>query len=392
MGITVLLMEQRLIVNRLLNHLIRKGVPITDEWLVSRNDFMAKVLRKRKLRTKVSYITLERCIKILEDADTATGRYAYTEIMTDPNKRLTIMDVNNDILVIGGHKFEPIRVPDADGIRYSPYIQGSVVSSILGHKDHVVAEIACVNKANRLTYGEIVEKARAIGHSSYYDLAIDKSTIGKRASHPRSRMCDGWSTIFINISGFMNLIRKSKGWEAEELSRLMYTEVMPVLLMGRDYITCEPPEMPVYDVRTLGEYMGTGLVFVAYTGVSDAKHSFVYGSYCGDFYAKYGELIQEQRQFDIIHIEPTVYYKDIVARIDLVFNGECSMGRRSWVENGVPLSCVNLDTGRFETVIAVVSSTKRSYEQRMDDEAYMARASKRSSTKSRSKSRSKSQK
>ncbi|AVL94396.1 putative Bro-N domain-containing protein [Moumouvirus australiensis] len=274
-------------------------VRISNKGNICLNDFVENIIESKnpdlyikKLNYKLvtvknnKYIKPEDCIDLLKKTKFKKCKEIYTKIQLIEGDDSSIIDVENNIFQFEGKRFLSFFVTKEDG-EWEVWIKGSEVAKFLEYQNPSVAINHCVEKNNLMKY-ETLELFLA----TKYDLVaknIDKKT------------------IFINLSGFFNLIHNSQKPLAKRIKSWIDNEVMPSLVKFGTY-TMQPKKIDIqvfYDDNAISDFFNKNAMYIAYVGIYNGEHLFKFGLTRNIFNRDYKQHRKSFEKFKIVFIGET---------------------------------------------------------------------------------------
>lgn len=187
------------------------------------NRYIKKLDYDQKIINNEPYISPDNCIDILKNTNRKKCKDIYTKILIDDGDNSSIIDVENQIFQFDGHKFLSFFVEKDEG-DWDVWVKGSAVAKFLDYADYDQVTSEHVDDNNKCTFLNLCKLFNTV-----------KNT-GIKNIHP--------STIFINISGFMNLIHCSKKPFAKKIKNWLDNDVVPSLIKYGTY-TMQPKKLHI---------------------------------------------------------------------------------------------------------------------------------------------------
>lgn len=114
-------------------------------------------------------------------------------------------------------------------------------------------------------------------------------------------------TIFINLSGFFNLIHNSKQPLAKKIKYWIDNEVLPALIKYGSY-SIQPKNINIpsfYDTETIASFYLKTVLYIGYVGFINGEHIFKYGLSRKMFQRDYKQHSNQFNQFKVVLIIET---------------------------------------------------------------------------------------
>jgi len=184
----------------------------------------------------INYISKETCIELMETVKSAICKNILDNIKTnDIIVKTNEIDIKNQIFKLNGIPITAIF--DITNIKKTIWIKAKEVAEFLGNLwnripkniDKKTKEVAEFLKYNN-TGQAIIEFVKEKNKMNYENLLIYFPSNGKLLSKNIDK-----KTIFINLSGFMNLIHNSRKSEAIAIKDWIDDEVIPALYTYGSY-------------------------------------------------------------------------------------------------------------------------------------------------------------
>lgn len=271
--------------------LTSNGLVITKKGNVRLYDFVENVIGSRNPKMYIQklseplnkkYITLSNCVKLLRKS-----RFKYCKEVCeyiDVKENLNSMiDVENRKFQFEGTEFTSFFICN-DNNEWDVWVKGSEVARYLEYIDTAKAISEHVDKENELTFAQIQEY-----------LGLDENEGPKNIQK---------TTIFINISGFFNLISHSKKPMAKKIRKWIENEVLPSLVKYGTY-TMQPDKLEIesfYDDVAISQFNNKAVIYIAYIGKHNGEHLFKYGLTRDIFSRDYKQHRKSFTEFKIVFI------------------------------------------------------------------------------------------
>jgi prophage antirepressor-like protein len=204
------------------------------------------------------YVSKEDCANIIKEAKFKKCKNIYTKILIGNGDKASIIDAEKEIFQFEGHKFMAFFVDDDEG-KWDVWIKGSEAAEVLGYANMDQAVRVHVTKKNKCTFAVLMET-----FESLRDRDMKKM-------HP--------DTMFVNMSGFFNLIHRSKKETAKKIRDWIDEEVLPSLARYGVYVM-QPDKIVIkklYNKEMILKYHMRPVVYIIYVGKYNGIHLFKYG-------------------------------------------------------------------------------------------------------------------
>ncbi|ANB50165.1 putative Bro-N domain-containing protein [Powai lake megavirus] len=285
--------------SKLIKILEENEVNISNKGNICLNDFVKNVVESKnpnlymkKLKYDIiiikgnKYIKPEDCIDLLKNAKFKKCKDIYTKIQVFNGDDSSIIDVENNIFQFEGNRFLSFFVTKDDG-EWEVWIKGSEVAKFLGYIDDKQAVRDHVDDANKLSFKQLTE---------LFPMVFE--TIPKNIDK---------KTIFINLSGFFNLIHCSKKPLAKKIKSWIDDEVLPSLIKYGTY-TMQPKKINVqifYDDNAISDFFNKNAIYIAYIGMYNGEHLFKFGLTKNIFNRDYKQHRKSFEKFKVVFIGET---------------------------------------------------------------------------------------
>ena len=241
--------------------------------------YMSKVAGKWILG-KNYYVTPDKCFELLETAKFRACKDICTKIYIDDGDKESIIDVEKEIFQVEGRIYQSFFVKKDDG-DWDVYVKASTAADQLEYNNKDQAIRQHVDPENKMTFLQLCEKYDPFQERG--QKKIDKKT------------------IFINLSGFCNLIHGSTMKFAKRIKKWIDDEVLPSLIKYGKYIM-QPKTLDIkdfYESETFSDYDKIAVVYIAYVGKIKGEHIFKYGWSKDAFRREYKE---HRKKFDTYQV------------------------------------------------------------------------------------------
>jgi prophage antirepressor-like protein len=192
-----------------------------------------------------------------------------------------IIDVENQILQFDGHKFSALFI-EKDNDDWDIWIRASEAARYLGYGNERQVIREYVDDDNKMTVLKLIELFPRLSDS--LPKSIDKKT------------------IYINISGFMNLVHQSTKKIAKNIKRWLDNEVVPALIKYGTY-NMQPKDFQIklfYDDNNFASYDKKRVLYIAYVGKYKCEHIFKFGISADMFSREYIKHRKQFEKFDLV--------------------------------------------------------------------------------------------
>jgi prophage antirepressor-like protein len=286
--------------------LIENDVHVSTKNGISLNDFVEQIIKSKNpenymksvkdksMYKKKYYITEETCMELLAKGKSKKCKEIYTEIQEEgeDEDNTSIISVKDNIFQYGGTKFTSFFVVDKNGER-NVWLKARKVAEYLEYKRPADAIRDHVEEENKLSYGKLLE---------FY--GVDEISTPKKLDK---------QTIFINISGFFNLIHGSKQKLAKQIKTWIDKEVLPALMNHGSYsIQPEKIDVPcVYDGVAISDYDDKAVVYIGEIGMVNGETLYKYGLSRDMFKRDYEQHSKNFKMFKVILLEETDHCKKV---------------------------------------------------------------------------------
>lgn len=258
---------------------------LVDNVIQSKNsDGYIKKIPNKKIIKDNYYITPNGCIEILKNTNFRRCKDIYTQILIDDGDKSSIIDVEKQIFQFDGHKFPAFFVEKEDG-DWEVYVQGSPVAKFLGYMNPSEAIGDHVDDENLFNYGQLIKLFPA-----------STNLVSKKYLETK--------TLFINLSGFFNLIHYSKKDPAKKIKKWLDNEVIPSLIKYGTY-TMQPVKMNIkifYDDAMFSDFDKKAVLYIAFVGKYKGEFIFKYGLTRDVFRREYDEHRKQFEKFQVVFI------------------------------------------------------------------------------------------
>ena len=220
---------------KLLEILQENDVRISNKGNICLNDFVKNIIESKNPNAYIKkledcnkieingkyYVSSTDCVKILENAKFKKCKQIYTKIQIIDGDNESIIDVDNQIFQFEGHRFSAFFVQKMDD-DWDVWIRASEAARVLGYQNDKQAIRENVDDDNKMNFAQLVKTFTMLPKNTTQNL--DKKT------------------IFINLSGFFNLIHTSNKPLAKKIKKWLDNEVIPSLIKYGTY-TMQPKDL-----------------------------------------------------------------------------------------------------------------------------------------------------
>ncbi len=273
----------------------RKGYICLNDFVIniaqSKNpeQYMKKIDCKKIIINDKYYVKENDFMDILEHGKSKKCKEILYEINKDENDHSSMINPEKNIFQFDGHKFLAFFIEDENGDEYDwqVWVKGSDVAKYLGYVNPEKGMKDNVEDENKKNYVELLETFGPV----IYD---GRKNIDKK-------------TIFINLSGFFNLIHASKKPLAKKIKSWLDNEVLPALVKHGSY-TMQPKEINIelfYDNNAISNFYNKAVIYIAYIGKVKGEYMFKYGLSRNVFRRDYKEHAKHFKRFDVVFIGET---------------------------------------------------------------------------------------
>lgn len=308
--------------NVCLNDIVKNIIKSTNP-----DGYMKTVKDKFEYKNKY-YVTEDTCMDILNKGRSKTCKKVFEKIKVDDSEssedsdnssddNKSIVSVDDNIFQYAGNKFTSFFVK-LDNDDWDVWLKAVEVATYLEYENTTRAIRNFVSDEYKLSYKElrVVLKQNNIALPN----KIDKKT------------------IFINLSGFLNLIHGSMQPLAQQIKQWLDGEIIPSLVKKGSYYI-QPKILHIksfYDTDAISSFYMKSVLYIGYVGWIKVKfgyeHIFKYGLSRNSFKRLHKDHIKTFGKFDVVyigechncdHVE-TLFENDMVVRKlhrSLTFNG-----------------------------------------------------------------------
>ena len=245
-------------------------------------ELYTKRITDKFLIGKKYYISPENCLEIMKQGKSKKCKQIVEYIAQNEDDKENIIDPKQNIFQFEGHKFLAFFVDDENvEDNWQVWIKGGDVSGYLKYSDCEQSIRKHVENQNKMSYSELLKLIGPVEKKGIK--SIDKKT------------------IFINLSGFFNLIHESKKPLAKRIKSWLDNEVLPALVKNGAY-SMQPKKIKIkffYDYATFADYDGKPVLYISYVGKYKGEYIFKYGCTRNVFRREY---TQHRKQFEIYQV------------------------------------------------------------------------------------------
>jgi prophage antirepressor-like protein len=234
------------------------------------------------------YVSEKTCMDILEQGKSKKCKEIIEGIGEDSDEdNSSIIDVKKNIFQYDGTKFTSFFIIKDEN--WDIWLKAKQVAKYLEYENTRDAIINHVDDENKISYENLLELLP--GRETRLPKNLDKKT------------------IFINISGFFNLIHNSKQKLAKQIKKWIDNEVMPALVKYGSY-SMQPKTLNIklfYDENAISNFYNKSVMYIGYLGKIEGKIS---GNGCDEYMFKYGlsrkifkrDYEQHSRNFEMFEV------------------------------------------------------------------------------------------
>jgi len=282
---------------KLIKILRNNDVRISTYGNICLNDFVTNVIESKNSKLYIKklnkyekidvkgriYINPDDCVDILKNTNFKKCKDIYTKIYMDVGDKASIIDVENEIFQFEGHKFWVFFIDKGDG-DWDVFLKASEVAKYLGYANPSEAVNDSVDVDNKYSYKKLIEL-----------FPTSKNLGGKNMDK---------KTIFINLSGFFNLIHKSNKPHAKKIKKWLDDIVLPSLIKYGTYIM-QPDKITIknfYDTNSFSIFDNKAILYIAYVGKYKGEHIFKFGLTRDLFQREYDKHRKQFELFKVVFI------------------------------------------------------------------------------------------
>ena len=228
------------------------------------NGYMKTIKDKFEYKNKF-YVTQETCMEIIEKGKSKKCKKILKEIKKNDSSEeetsvddSSIISVDDNIFQYTGKRFTSVFVIKDDG-DWDVWVKAVEIADYLEYENTTRAIRKFVDKENKLSYEKFLE---IWGQT---DSVLPKNLDKK--------------TIFINLSGFFNLIHGSKQKLAKEIKKWLDNEVLPSLIKYGSY-SMQPKTLDIklfYDSVAISKFYMKAALYIGFIGKIGKEFIFKYG-------------------------------------------------------------------------------------------------------------------
>jgi prophage antirepressor-like protein len=278
--------------SKLLDILRDNNVSISSKGNICLNDLVKNVIESKNFQSYINnldcaiikvngklYITPSDCMKILEKSRFQRCKSICTQIYIADSNGETILDIPNGIVQFEGYRFTSFIVVTQEN-DWNIWIKGSEAARILGYQNGNQAIRIHVDDKNKMEFGQLLK------------IYTCSKNFNKKM-------------VFINLSGFFDLIYGSVKPLARRIKKWLDGEVLPSLIKYGTY-TMQPKELvfdSIYDKSTFSNYDKLSVIYIAYVGKRRGEHLFKYGYSLYMFRKDYNNYRKMFNGFEVVFIK-----------------------------------------------------------------------------------------
>lgn len=243
---------------KLIDILQDNNIRISTKGNICLNDFVDNIIESKNSKLYIKkleyntmrirdnmYISPDDCIDILKNTNRKKCKDIYTRIQFNDGDTSSIIDVENKIFKVEGHKFLSFFIDKGNG-DWDVWVKGSEVAIFLDYSNPSEAINDHVDEENMIIFLKFIEL-----------FPISKKLVPKNMDK---------KTILINIPGFLNLIHSSKKPFAKKIRFWLDNEVVPALIKYGTYMM-QPKELHIeffYDKVAISDFFNKAVLYIAY--------------------------------------------------------------------------------------------------------------------------------
>jgi prophage antirepressor-like protein len=261
--------------------------------------YMKKITNKKLLNDDNYYIKPIDCLEILKQGKSKKCKEIVQYVEKDDNDNRSIIDPVENIFQYDGHKFLAFFIDEEDD-EWQVWVKGSNVTSFLSYGNRKQAIIEHVESQNKMRFDKLQELLTSLQIRSSKN--IDKKT------------------IFINLSGFFNLIHHSKKPFAKKMKSWIDNEVLPALVKHGSY-HMQPKKIDIklfYDDVAISTFFGKAVIYIGFIGRISNEYLFKYGLSRNVFERDYNQHSKKFDMFQVVYIGET----DNCEQIETLFEND----------------------------------------------------------------------
>lgn len=287
--------------SNLIEILKENDVKVSSKGNIYLEDFVEKIIESKnpdtyikKIENKFNYrdeycITEETCLEILNKSNFKRCKDILEKIESDSESSESEED-NESIISIEENLFQ------YDGTQFTSFFIENQGEWDIWVKAKEVADFL-----------EYKKTRNAIKRHVEYENKISYEKLLKLLGAPRKDLPKNLDkqTIFINMSGFFNLIHGSKQKIAKEIKRWIDNEVLPTLMRYGTY-SMQPAKIkiePIYDNVAISSYYLKAVMYMGYIGKIKGEHIIKYGLSRHMFKRDFEQHSKNFDNFQLIFIE-----------------------------------------------------------------------------------------
>lgn len=230
------------------------------------------------------YIDENTCLEILNKSNFKRCKDILERIAeSEEEDNSSIISVKDNLFQYEGTKFTSFFV-EKDDDDWDVWLKAVEVAEYLEYKSTNKAINKFVDDENRLPYEKLIRIFRA----------------GELPPHKKIDK----QTIFINMSGFFNLIHNSKQKLAKQIKKWIDNEVLPELMKHGSY-SVQPKKIDIksfYNSVAISEFFMKAVMYIGYIGKRKNEHLFKYGLSRKMFERDYEQHSKHFDKFQVIFI------------------------------------------------------------------------------------------
>lgn len=236
-----------------------EGVRFSKQGKVRLDDLVTNIIQSKSTKLyvdkvkckilvgKIFYVTIDDAYSIVIQGNSKICRRISDSLELVNVSGGSIVDISKNIFQYDGQKFVTFLI-DNDNGEQELWVKGSHVCKFLGYDNEAQALSTHVKKKNTLTFDNLCP--------------LLKSDSAKKITA---------NTIFINFSGFCNLIHGSTKPFAESMRNWLDDDVLPALFKHGTY-SMQPPSINIpnfYDKSAISPFYKKTVLYIGYVGKID---------------------------------------------------------------------------------------------------------------------------
>ena len=289
----------------------KNGVQIDKKHGVCLNDVVKKIINSKnadlymkRVKDKIEvkgkyYVSLQKCRELIKQGKSKKCRAIMKEIGDDDNEddsesesveevdNRSIISIQDKLFQYNGIKFTAFFIPNQKDGDMDIWVKGKEVAEYLKYQRPADAIKDHVDEENKMTFEKLLDF-----------LGDSKSPILKKIDK---------QTIFINISGFFNLVRESKQPLAKEMRKWIDNEVMPAIVKYGSY-SMQPASIDIrlfYEMNTISTFFQKAVLYIGYVGQVNGEFIFKYGLSRNMFKRDFEQHSKHFAKFKVVFIGET---------------------------------------------------------------------------------------